>query len=272
MPRTSRKAKEKAAESWLTTLTLHINLQKGSFAPTFRTTLSAPKMHKICCSCPKLPHLWPSDDHPIGSVPDLPPRATITPRFVFRSSQKVERAKKIYGLANKHRGSQYSRKWMRQLIKDLSKLCEGKSNLNLSREEETPNPRPFRSKLVDNGIVSEELRSKISSYLSPTEVRENGMGYIYILRSIHGHSTQAELKIGFSKYHPEHRAHELGRCLTRPEVVGHTPLLPHAKRIESIIRAELVSCRKVQFCRQCQRNHREWFTISNIDAREVVMR
>ena len=272
MPRTSRKAKEKAAESWLTTLTLHINLQKGSFAPTFRTTLSAPKMHKIRCSCPKLPHLWPSDDHPIGSVPDLPPRATITPRFVFRSSQKVERAKKICGLANKHRGSQYSRKWMRQLIKDLSKLCEGKSNLNLSREEETPNPRPFRSKLVDNGIVSEELRSKISSHLSPTEVRENGMGYIYILRSIHGHSTQAELKIGFSKYHPEHRAHELGRCLTRPEVVGHTPLLPHAKRIESIIRVELVSCRKVQFCRQCQRNHREWFTISHIDAREVVMR
>ena len=144
--------------------------------------------------------------------------------------------------------------------------------MSLSRKEETLNLRPFRSKPVDNGIVSEELRSKISSHLSPTEVQENGMGNIYILRSIHGHSTQAELKIGFSKYHPEHREHELGRCLTRPEAVGRTPLLPHVKRIESIIHAELVGCRKVQFCGQCQRNHREWFAILHIDAREVVMR
>lgn len=132
----------------------------------------------------------------LGSVPDLPPKATITPRFVFHSSQKVER-RKFVDLQNKHSGSQYFRKWMRQLIKDLSKLCEGKSDSNLSRKEETPNLRPFRSKPVDNGFVSEELRSKISSHLSPTEVRKNGMGCIYILRSIHSHSTQAEPKIGF---------------------------------------------------------------------------
>lgn len=131
--------------------------------------------------------------------------------------------------------------------------------------------RPFKSYDTNAVSIGNDIREKLLSPLSPGEIRDNGMGYIYILRS-QRFSTLAELKIGFSKYHPEHRAHQLARCLYNPEIVAHTQFLPHAKRVESIIHTELTPYRKVQFCGQCQRNHQEWFTISHIDARDVVKR
>lgn len=108
--------------------------------------------------------------------------------------------------------------------------------------------------------------------LSPSEEAEHGMGYAYVLRSQLGSSTVGTLKIGFSKYHPEHRAHEIASCYAQPEVISHTPLLPHAKRLESIIHMELQAMRKVHSCRRCKGNHREWFTIMHRDSREVVTR
>jgi len=106
----------------------------------------------------------------------------------------------------------------------------------------------------------------------PLTPSEEGWGYIYILRSKWDISTMSVLKIGFSKYHPEHRAHELASCLSAPEIVAHTPLIPHAKRIETIIHTELVAKRKIQVCGQCGQKHGEWFTISHAESREVVTR
>lgn len=108
--------------------------------------------------------------------------------------------------------------------------------------------------------------------LAISEAQGHGWGYIYILRSLLDLGTLSVLKIGFSKYHPEHRAHELGSCLTNPDVVAHTPLIPHAKRVESLIHTELVAIRKVQRCGQCGQQHREWFTISHAESREIVIR
>ena len=97
------------------------------------------------------------------------------------------------------------------------------------------------------------------------------MGYVYILSFV-SFSKSKELKIGFSEHHSEHRALELARCLTYPQVIGHTPRLPHSKRIESLLYMELAPSRKVRYCTDCQRQHKEFFTVSPAAARRVVTR
>ena len=230
-------------------------------------------MPETGCSCSRLPQLSLLEDTTelLETLQNVLPRIA-TARFVFHSPWKIEKAKKLCGLAREFCGSVVFRHRMHELNKDLARLCDGKSSSNKLRKDVSAYLKPFRTKNLDIDAVSRELRRKISAVLAPSEIQEHGMGFIYILRSLHNASTMAELKIGFSKYHPENRAQELGRCLTRPEIVGHTPLLPHARRIESIIHTELVAYRKVQSCGQCGRNHREWFTISHASAREVVTR
>jgi T5orf172 domain len=270
-----------AADSWPTILTLSINFQKKTFNPAFRTTLSKSQTYKMRCSCSRLPRTYPSNE--INAMrSDLPqPTGTLNVRFIITSSQKIEQAKKLCILTpkSKHKDPAQFRNWMLRLTIRLSKLCERRGP-DHRRDTQTiklgpgffPALKPFKSDAVDKISVSNEVRRKLNAPLSPSEIQGHGMGYVYILRSQSNFNTLGELKIGFSKHHPEHRAHELARCLSRPEIISHTPRIPHAKRLEAIIHAELVGCRKVQYCSQCRRNHREWFTVSHIDSREVVTR
>ena len=162
--------------------------------------------------------------------------------------------------------------WILSLAIQISELCESDHSQNSHSMQWEPSLRPFRSSNVGKSRVCEDLRRILNTPLNLSERQEHGMGYVYVLRSQIGASTLGELKIGFSKYHPEHRAHELARCLARPEIVSHTPFLPHAKRLESIIHTELQACRKVQSCPRCCKDHREWFTVSHADSREAVTR
>jgi hypothetical protein len=279
MPRKSQVAD--VADSWLTILTLSINFQKMTFNPSFRTTLSKSKPRKMRCSCWRLPETYPSNKTN-AMLPETPqPKGTLNVRFIINSSQKIGQAKRLC-ISNpkpKHKDPAHFRNWMLRLTILLSKLCERRGP-DHRRDTQTielgpgsfPALKPFKSGTVDKISVSEEVRRKVNAPLSPGDIQGHGMGYVYILRSQSNFSTLAELKIGFSKHHPEHRAHELARCLSRPEIISHTPRIPHAKRLEAIIHAELGGSRKVQYCCQCRRNHREWFTVSHIDSREVVTR
>jgi hypothetical protein len=111
---------------------------------------------------------------------------------------------------------------MRKLLVCLSKICTGKKTLDTRLKATDTNVRPFRDHGLDKASVSRDLIAKVGASLKPSEVRDHGMGFIYILHSKHP-CHWAELKIGFSKYYPEHRLHELGRCLTDPEVVAYSP-------------------------------------------------
>ncbi|RYO77917.1 hypothetical protein DL766_001890 [Monosporascus sp. MC13-8B] len=195
-------------------------------------------------------------------------------KFIFRSAANTQKAKDLCESSQQPSEAAPFRKRMHELMTALGALCEGEhsSNKTKSRSATSSVLRPFRTNNLGINAVSEELRAKIMAPLALSEVQGHGLGYIYILRSQSGISTLSALKIGFSKYHPEHRAHELAGCLSRPEVVAHTPLLPHAKRIESLIHIELMSQRKVQVCEQCGQEHREWFTISHAESREIVTR
>ena len=195
-------------------------------------------------------------------------------KYVFRSAARTEKANKLCIRSRGPPSLEPFRDRMLKLVTDLAALCEEEHTIGHTQPQSTAGSffLPFRTGNLDRNAVSEELRAKILSPLAVSEVQGQGMGYVYILRSKLDVDALSVLKIGFSKYHPEHRAHELASCLSGPEVVAHTPLMPHAKRIESLIHTELVANRKVRACGQCGSDHREWFTISHADSREVVIR
>lgn len=194
--------------------------------------------------------------------------------FIFRSAANTQKARELCGSSQQPPESARFRMRMHELMTALAALCEAEhpSTQTGSRPATSSILRPFRTDNLERNTISEEIRTKIMTPLARSEARGHGLGYIYIMRSQRGMHTLSALKIGFSKYHPEHRAHELASCLSRPEVVAHTPLIPHAKRIESLIHAELVAKRKVQACGQCGQEHREWFTVSHAESREIVTR
>ncbi|KAF4626594.1 hypothetical protein G7Y89_g11564 [Cudoniella acicularis] len=254
---------------WPTSLKITLNLAKRLFSPRFRCSPLGTSKHTVLCSCSQIT-AFNSNDSKQAILFDFPLDSN-KPRFVFYEAVRVEKARQLCEAAAKRIDSADFLLVVHELLSNLAKICEGKATPDTKKKAGDTNLKPFRTDLLDNKSVCEELRTKICAPLNPSEARDHGLGYIYILRS-QSYGTLAELKIGFSKHHPEHRAHQLAGCLRSPELVAHSPLIPHANRIETIIHAELVSLRKTQFCAQCQRQHQEWFTISHIHARQVVTR
>ena len=260
-------------------LTLRVHHKKTSFTATFRTRITAGSTHEPKCTCYRIHQIWLGADNTDDAsrrdvlLPETPQKTTVL-RFVFRSATNTEKARGLCALSQEPSGTELFRKDMHELLTALVALCEAEhlSDKTKSRSLAGSALRPFRTSKLDRNTVSEELRAKMVTPLAISEVWGQGMGYVYILRSRLDISTLSVLKIGFSKYHPEHRAQELASCLAAPELVAHTPLIPHAKRIESLIHTELVAKRRIQACGQCGQEHREWFTISHAESREVVIR
>ena len=258
-------------------LTVRIYHENASFSAKSTTQLTARGTDEIRCTCSRIPRLWIGAD--VGSqlrvpVPETPHRTTVL-RFVFHTVTNREKANDLCVRSRESPSSEPFRQRMRKLLTDLTAICEAEHPMDQSEPRSIAGPiplSPFRTDNLDRNTVSEELRAKILSPLAASEVQGQGMGYVYIMRSNFDMDTFSVLKIGFSKYHPEHRAHELASCLSAPEVVAHTPLIPHAKRVESLIHTELVAKRKVRACGQCGSDHREWFAISHAESREIVIR
>jgi len=261
-------------------LTLRVYHEKTLFEATFKARITTGSTHIPKCSCSRIHQVWlgasnlNDTSRRAALLPETPQKTTIL-RFIFQSAANTQKAKGLCVNSSLELSDSVPfRKRVHELMSTLAALCEAE---HISNPSELPHAtgsvlQPFRTRNLDRNAVSEELRAKILAPLAPSEARGHGLGYIYILRSQLDISTFSVLKIGFSKYHPEHRAHELASCLSGPEVVAHTPLIPHAKRIESLIHAELVAKRKVQECGQCGQKHREWFTISHAESREIVTR
>lgn len=260
-------------DEWLTIVTLQVSFKKTTFEPSFRDKLAKLSRSKKQCSCSYL-----SDLHPTASIKDLVhgwlPLNIFTVQFIMTSPGKIKQAKRLCTpQADQEFGDLKTfRFWILSLATQLSELCESDHTQDGYPVLREPTLRPFKSGDITKITVCEEIRRILTAPLNPSEEQAHGMGYVYVLRSQMGVTTLGELKIGFSKYHPEHRAHELARCLARPEIVSHTPLLPHAKRLESIIHTELQACRKIQSCPRCDKDHREWFTVAHANSREVVTR
>ncbi|KAL5353014.1 hypothetical protein ACLOAV_001043 [Pseudogymnoascus australis] len=257
------------ASSWPASLKISLDLSKRSFCPRFRCSPLGSVKQNMLCSCAQIT-AFNVNGIKQATLFDFPLDSN-KPQFVFYDSTRVDSARQLCEAASKRSTSANFIPVVDELLRNLAKICEVKETPDLKKKVGDTNLHPFRTDISDNKSVCEELRTKICAPLNPSEVRDHGLGYIYILRS-QSFGTLAELKIGFSKHHPEHRAHQLAGCLRNPEVVAHSPLIPHANRIEAIIHAELVLLRKTQVCAQCQRQHKEWFTVSHLHARRVVTR
>ncbi|RYP53940.1 hypothetical protein DL769_010429 [Monosporascus sp. CRB-8-3] len=243
-------------------LTLRVHHEKASFTVTFKRGSQQAAHTRLNAAA--------SAFIKSGLVLKIP--TTLPNSLCF--CQKPPKARDLCDSSQRPSDSASFRKRMDELMIALGALCEGEhpSNKTKSRPATGSVLRSFRTNNLDRNTVSEELRPKIMTPLALSEAQGRGLGYIYILRPQSCIKTLSALKIGFSKYHPEHRAHELAGCVLAPEVVAHTPLIPHAKRIESLIHIELVAQRKVHACGQCGQEHREWFTISHAEAREIITR
>ncbi|KAJ3460283.1 hypothetical protein MRS44_011150 [Fusarium solani] len=262
-----------------TVLTIRLHHTKTSFAATFKRKMSPDRTQKMGCSCSRLSRLWIGSDRledPSSRkhlLPETPHKTTVL-TFIFQSEANAQEATGICSSAQKSSDSEPFRSRMLKMLTALAAVCEAEHLSGQSKTRPTLRSllRPFRTGNLDRKSVSEEVRAKMLSPLTPSALQGQGLGYIYILRSQMDLSTVSVLKIGFSKYHPEHRAHELASCIPVTEVVAHTPLLPHAMRVEALIHAELTAKRKVLACGQCGQDHREWFEISHAESREVVIR
>ncbi|UPK92921.1 hypothetical protein LCI18_003856 [Fusarium solani-melongenae] len=259
--------------------TVELHHTKSSFTATFKTRLSPGNIHKTKCSCSRLNKVRIGSDRLEGAssrnllLPETPPKTTVL-RFIFRSAAHAEKATAICSSSQISCDSEDFRSHMIKILKELAALCEAEHLAGQSKRQPTHKSllRPFRTSNLDIKAVSEEVRAKMLSPLTPSALQGQGLGYIYILRSQMDLSIASLLKIGFSKYHPEHRAHELASCIPVTEVVAYTPLLPHAMRVEALIHAELAAKRKVLTCGQCGQDHREWFEISHAESRAIVIR
>jgi len=262
-----------ANAKWVTILTLRISFKNNTFKESMRRELFSSQRPMPQCTCSNIRNL-----HPYSSAKHqaqgLLPADTFTARFVMTDASKIDQASKLCAkeVIPDFEHDREFRYWILSLAILLSHICEADHSTQPRQRPQRFGTRPFNIGLVTKRNVCGDLIRLLGTPLNPSEKERHGLGYVYIIRSQLGASTASELKIGFTKYHPEHRAHELASCYAMPEVVGHTPLLPHAKRLESIIHAELRAVRKVHSCMRCESDHQEWFTITHGEAREVVTR
>jgi hypothetical protein len=229
-----------AKSNWLTIFSLRIDYEAQTFIPESRDRLITLQRSKRRCNCAQLISIHPHTDinylhH--GLMPSRMHKA----HFLLTGGEKLERARQLCTTdpSQKHDSERSFRLWMLSLVVQLSELCESDHSQDRLQEQRISTLGPFKSGNVTNSNVCKDVSRILRTPLSSSEKEEHGMGYVYVLRDQIGGSTLGELKVGFSKHHPEHRAHELARCLARPEVISHTPLLPHAHRLESIVHTEL---------------------------------
>jgi T5orf172 domain len=241
-------------------LSLKINFNTRTISAQFHSTVKAQNHASNRCTCFGSQHYHSS-----------PARIKNTHvqrmRFVIAKDEHIRKAQTaIQKAQNQVFAGLETDVGFHLLICELSSLlarwCIGRLSLKM---------RPFRVPLLTLSAHCDHVLKKVREALTENDIKTNGLGYIYILRS-HNPTTQAELKIGFSRFHPQHRSQELARCFVRPEVVAHTQLLPFAKRVEALIHAELYNFRKVQWCASCHRDHQEWFTIAIDHVRRTVAR
>jgi hypothetical protein len=251
------------------TLSLKVDFNARAISARFHSTINAQNRTSNRCTCfeDELYHVAPA------RIANTDVQRL---RFILEKDGHVRKAQSAIQKAQKQvLAAQETAVDFDNLIGELSTLlarwCTGRTAQNTRWDAGNTEMRPFRVSTLAPSAHRDHVLDKVRDHLTANEIKDNGLGYIYILRS-HNPTTQAELKIGFSRFHPQHRSQELARCLIRPEVVAHTQLLPFAMRVEALVHAELENCRKIQWCAWCHRNHQEWFTIAIDRARRTVAR
>ncbi|EXJ67324.1 uncharacterized protein A1O5_09337 [Cladophialophora psammophila CBS 110553] len=116
------------------------------------------------------------------------------------------------------------------------------------------------------GSEKGSLYSTITKRLDP---EENKSGFIYIL--IHP-TFEHYVKIGYSaeREKPEHRLEEWKASCNVNYRLHKSRTTRYAKRVESLVFADLCKHRYVLRCSSCRKVHNEWFYIGSEEAERVV--
>ncbi|KAM5360946.1 hypothetical protein ACJZ2D_013400 [Fusarium nematophilum] len=273
MKRRQARQRSMATWSWRTTLSLRVRHEKSTLSPTFRSRITKSAARLPRCGCSLVGNLQLASGSRATSEPSSrAPTKVAKIYFVFRSRLAVRQAKRLCWLAQMTSEFVPFDRHVQQLLQDLAALCqaEHRSGPRRAARRESPIFKPFNP--LSRNSINKEVRNKILAPLTPSDMHQHRLGYIYVVQSQHHVSSPPTFKIGFSKYHPKSNTHNLPRCLLGSEIIAHSPPIPHPKRIVSIIHTELVEHRKVQCCGLCGHSHRGWFSIHQGDALEVFTR
>lgn len=125
--------------------------------------------------------------------------------------------------------------------------------------------RPYQPKKTKVLRPNSALRQVVEANLTESDLK-SGFIYIFWLKGISfGH-----LKIGRSN-DPHRRIQEWNnRCKHEHVLVEDMVEVPHVSRVERLIHQELKDIRKSMKCAGCKTEHREWFEISESNARRVL--
>jgi hypothetical protein len=123
----------------------------------------------------------------------------------------------------------------------------------------------YRPKTTASQPTSVALRQTVEADLTPTDLK-SGFIYMFWLKGLSfGH-----LKIGRSDC-PLRRLQEWNsQCKHEHVFVQNWVKVPHVSRVERLIHLELKDIRKSMKCAGCQKVHREWFQITEDNARKVL--
>ncbi|KAH8699385.1 T5orf172 domain-containing protein [Phaeosphaeriaceae sp. PMI808] len=147
---------------------------------------------------------------------------------------------------------------------DISEIMQ-ESHSPSKSDTETPTKTTYRNSAK---VIHETLRSIAVKTLTNDEKE----GCVYIIRCAHpGHQHENLVKIGFTTcFSTRFKTHEKCGLIIEPIKIAY--LIPHVRRAEKLIKADLGHvCRPLK-CPKCSKTHNEWFDINEQEAREVVAR
>src|SRR5436305_10864975 len=177
------------------TLSLKVDFNARAISARFHSTINVQNRTSNRCTC--------FEDERYHVAPARIANTDVQRlRFVLEKDGHIRKAQSAIQKAQKQvLAARETAVGFDNLIRELSTLlarwCTGRAAQNEQRGAGTTEMRPFRVSTLAPSAHRDYVLDKMREHLTENEIKDNGLGYIYILRS-HNPTTQAELKIGFS--------------------------------------------------------------------------
>jgi hypothetical protein len=109
-------------------------------------------------------------------------------------------------------------------------------------------------------VSAKDVHAKLVTQICGNLDNKEKSGWIYLVCSLD--KTQAGLvKIGFSINYPQRQAQHKTRCGITTETIEVWGVIEYIKRIEKLVKIDLLYLKQPWICRKCGSKHGEWFKV-----------
>jgi hypothetical protein len=114
-------------------------------------------------------------------------------------------------------------------------------------------------------VSAKDVHAKLVTQICDDLDNNEKYGWIYLMRSLD--KTQAGLvKIGFSTNYPQRQAQHKTRCGITAETIELWGVIDSIRRIEKLVKTDLLHLKQPWICRKCGSTHGEWFKVDEQTA------